>query len=930
MFSHYFSSTACKRSLWFSLLVLLLTVSWYISPFLSTYNALASGIMHVQLGDTVELASPDAGSYTYSWVLKQGEEVVPQQVISSQQGTTPQPAQTTANTTRFRHTFTEEGTYEVQLIRTDSRTGAIQNTTVTVLVSLNPPNFSDQRLQLTTLPPSQEETVFVSGSEAEVVFFASENNGGAREFSFDSNIEEDADGDGIPDNDRENEYHPSFFTGQAWTHLYTAEESGAVAQLTVSYATGETKTLIREIIFDETGAEERAEKKLTAVLHTYPPANQEGIIYLSGQEGNVTFFAGNSDGDIREYRIDKNAEFDTNGDGKADNDIDNRDHASFRIGSPWQTNFQKEWGDIVVELLVVGNDLTGSKLQRKIVFDDAKANGGTTPAAGQGKLVLSTNQIHVGENITFTLFDVPADTQISWDFDGDGVPDYEGDRLANTYQYQVAGEFPVTILLTKDDQEIARFEETIMVEDVVDGEIRTNPPVAEFSYSLQDGRLVLQNASEADAQLLNPSLVYSWDFGDGGTSDEESPEYRFAEAGTHTVVLTVTDAVGRSSTTAENIEVTLSAENGGGERPDSEEPDENEEPAEPNSSEDPDQENTEDPDTGAPSGESDEGMGWLWITVLILFIPFLLAGLYLVIRKIQLPDLSFEEIITEDLEKFREKIGQKRPAVSAAPSAATAEPEALEATVVEDVSVETSASEGEQVGSEEIPSDAPATPAQAAAEPAPLAQADAEAPDWLREATPAPSAENTAQPAEPEIMPAQQPPTAAASSDVPDWLTGVSEENTANEDFQTEASDMTSDTENTPTDSQVPAAETDADMPDWLKTHAEDADTFEYEDSESLENADQGSADLPPSNNSDLPDWLKGDTADADTSSPSALSEAAEENSTVAESDAMPEWLTVPEESPQAPDTPDTPQQQETDLAEEDSVDDDMPDWLKN
>ena len=53
----------------------------------------------------------------------------------------------------------------------------------------------------------------------------------------------------------------------------------------------------------------------------------------------------------------------------------------------------------------------------------------------------------------------------------------------------------------------------------------------------------------------NDPLAYSWDFGDGGTSDAADPSHTYAEAGTYTATLTVSDPVGASSVATATVTI---------------------------------------------------------------------------------------------------------------------------------------------------------------------------------------------------------------------------------------------------------------------------------------------------------------------------------------------------------------------------------------
>ncbi|HKM24918.1 MAG TPA: PKD domain-containing protein, partial [Corynebacterium sp.] len=73
------------------------------------------------------------------------------------------------------------------------------------------------------------------------------------------------------------------------------------------------------------------------------------------------------------------------------------------------------------------------------------------------------------------------------------------------------------------------------------------PPVAAFSASPTTGTAPL-TVQFTDASTNAPT-AWSWNFGDGGTSDQQHPSHTYNEPGTYTVALTVSNAYGEDSET---------------------------------------------------------------------------------------------------------------------------------------------------------------------------------------------------------------------------------------------------------------------------------------------------------------------------------------------------------------------------------------------
>jgi hypothetical protein len=86
----------------------------------------------------------------------------------------------------------------------------------------------------------------------------------------------------------------------------------------------------------------------------------------------------------------------------------------------------------------------------------------------------------------------------------------------------------------------------------VDTSVPNTAPEASFSWTADDLTVMFTNTSSDED---GDPLIYAWDFGDDGTSTEESPTHTYAAEGTYTVSLTVTDSNELSDAYSEDITV---------------------------------------------------------------------------------------------------------------------------------------------------------------------------------------------------------------------------------------------------------------------------------------------------------------------------------------------------------------------------------------
>jgi PKD repeat protein len=142
-------------------------------------------------------------------------------------------------------------------------------------------------------------------------------------------------------------------------------------------------------------------------------------------------------------------------------------------------------------------------------------------------------------NVTFT--DESTGALLSawaWDFGDSGTSTAQNP----THQYAAAGTYTVSLTVTG----LAGPDTETKVDYIGVG--APPPTVADFSATPTGGNVPL-NVSFTDESTGTLLSAWAWDFGDGGTSTQQSPAHQYTTAGTYTVSLTVTGFAGPDTET---------------------------------------------------------------------------------------------------------------------------------------------------------------------------------------------------------------------------------------------------------------------------------------------------------------------------------------------------------------------------------------------
>lgn len=179
---------------------------------------------------------------------------------------------------------------------------------------------------------------------------------------------------------------------------------------------------------------------------------------------------------------------------------------------------------------------------------------GASDSTSQNVIIDSTNVApissftYTADDLQVTFADGSSDSDgsvVSWSWDfNDGNTSTEQNPV-NTYA--AGGSYQVSLTVTDNQGASHLSSQTVTV-------VAPNiAPVADFSFVVNDLSVDFTDSSnDSDGTIVS----WSWDFGDGNTSNAQNPNNSYAIAGTYTVSLTVTDDQAASSNSNQSVTVT--------------------------------------------------------------------------------------------------------------------------------------------------------------------------------------------------------------------------------------------------------------------------------------------------------------------------------------------------------------------------------------
>ncbi|WP_261788812.1 PKD domain-containing protein [Methanosarcina siciliae] len=285
-----------------------------------------------------------------------------------------------------------------------------------------------------------------------------------------------------------------------------------------------------------------------AQIYGAPAIAADGTVYIGSYDHNL--YAINPDGTLKwTYEADNNFRYSQPVIG-ADGTVYIGDYSGkfYAISPEGTLKWDYTTGGRIYSSASIGSDGTlyvGSYDHKLYAFRDvAEFNAG--PKGGGAPLTVRFTDLSTGDP-----------TSWAWDF-GDG-DDTNATVQNPVHVYTEPGIYNVT--LTVADAYHSYSTEKIGYINVTNDSSGVTAPIPSFTTDASSGRVPF-TVQFTDTTTGNVS-TWSWDFGDGETSDEQNPVHTYVTEGTHTVTLTTTGPGGTDTATAP-ITVNAPLTTGGG------------------------------------------------------------------------------------------------------------------------------------------------------------------------------------------------------------------------------------------------------------------------------------------------------------------------------------------------------------------------------
>lgn len=315
---------------------------------------------------------------------------------------------------------------------------------------------------------------------------------------------------------------------------------------------------------------------------TLPLTNSEKQVSILGDEGRVVFDLATHP-DILEYRVDKNIFIDSDGNGVANDDIDNVADRSYLIGGIYQTTYDiSEANKVTAEITAVTT--TGQKLKRQIeilfdsylVSDEAiQASLDTLPVQSEdGNIYLYGNKGSVAFYPRLTrgeVLEYRIDKNIFIDSNQDGDPANDIDNQSDSSFKN--GDVWVTDYEDNDQQIIAqlivvgtggagsRIQREIIFTDRPEPEVVPGQTGASIMLTADKDLVQVGDPIAYSVEGLSQSLdeyEFEWDFNGDGEVDQTTEglntvSFIYEQAGIQNVAVRVVDKSGNEATFSKEI-----------------------------------------------------------------------------------------------------------------------------------------------------------------------------------------------------------------------------------------------------------------------------------------------------------------------------------------------------------------------------------------